>query len=88
MAFPQEVERIRLDAFDIGEPIPAGIRPGQRYRFGRNIDGFDVLTPIGDLNGKSSGIAECIERAPPRVTAGGAMVIALIQIRSRLLTAG
>ena len=27
MAFPQEVERIRLDAFDIGEPIPAGIRP-------------------------------------------------------------
>src|SRR5712692_5477149 len=78
IAFAHEVESVRLDAIDILQPIPLRGGFGQLHRRRRNIDGFDMLASIRDLNRKSTGIAERVQRISPSVSARGTMIVSLI----------
>ena len=85
MPLPQAVEGVSLYALHVFEAVAFGVRPGQRYGLGGNVNGFDVVAPVGNLNGKSSGIAERIERSASCVAARRATVIALVEVGSGFL---
>ena len=85
MPLPQEVEGVSLYTLHVFEAVAFGVRPGQRHGLGGNVNGFNVVAPAGNLNGKSSGIAERIERSASRVAAGSATVFSLVEVSSGLL---
>ena len=85
MPLPQEVEGVSLYALHVFEAVAFGVRPGQGHGLGGNVNGFNVVAPIGNLNGKSSGIAERIERSASCVAARRATVIALVEVGSGFL---
>src|SRR3989442_565564 len=85
MPLPQEVEGVSLYALPVFWAVGVGVRPGQRHGLGGNGNGFKLVAPVGDLNGKSSGIAERIERAAGCVAARRAGVIALVEVGSGFL---
>ena len=85
MPFTEEVEGIGLNTVDILKSITSGVRSGEFDDGSGDIHQFDTVTHFTDLNRKTSRIAECVQGTAPCIMAGGAMIVALIQIGACLL---
>src|SRR6185503_18747410 len=84
----QEVEDIAFHNRDIAQPVSSGIRSSELNRSGRQVNRLDGLADTRKLKRKSPAITESIQRTAPGMTAGSAVIVALVQIASRLLAGG
>jgi S-adenosylmethionine:tRNA ribosyltransferase-isomerase len=88
LTVPKEIESIRFKGLDVRQAIPLRIRPHQFDCRGRDIDSFNTVADLADLESEPPGVAERIESPAAGVTPAGAMVVALIEIGTCLLPAG
>ena len=84
--FPEEIENIGLNTFDIGETVPFDVGSGHLDRRGGNIDRLHSIAQVTDMNRKTTPVAKSIEGLPVRIAAGRPPVIALVEVGTRLLT--
>ena len=88
VSFSQEIKNIGLDTFYVAETVPLSVGSGKLDGGSGNIDRLHAVAQVTDMNRKTTHVAEGIEGPAPRVTAGGAAVIALVQVGARLLAGG
>ena len=82
---PEKIESIGFDAFDVRKTVPFNVRSGERGRGCGDIDRLDVVAQVADLDGKTAHVTESIEGPAPRIAAGGAAGIALVEIGAGFL---
>src|SRR5215475_9146789 len=62
MALAKEVEGIRLDTFDVFQPVPFRVASGLFHGSGRDVHGLDLFAPFRNLYRKTTGVRKRIQR--------------------------